>query len=248
MKRTLIMLTLFCLLLSGTVGLAENAQDEILFRGIPWGTSLSDFIETMEGSGLFGKVYSSEGLRLSSWERKSDRNMDDFAYQLVKAGFSYSSNNEITIAGIPVSSIGACFLYSFDGERIYTEESKSMLYYASYQFNPVDIASVIPVLEGKLNRLYGKGEKAAGKTDVQYIGGNDYVRHMDTITWYGANHTGVRLYIEYNYDKVTKETSYKKLRLEYGKTNSVDMLHALKDAQAREELRNIQSNDSVDGL
>ena len=66
MKRTLIMLTLFCLLLSGTVGLAENAQDEILFRGIPWGTSLSDFIETMEGSGLFGKVYSSEGLRLSS--------------------------------------------------------------------------------------------------------------------------------------------------------------------------------------
>lgn len=245
MKRTLIMLTLFCLFLSGTVGIAEDTQKEILFRGIPWGISLTDFVETMETSGFSGTVSSDN--TINSWEWGAGRSTD-YTYSLKDAGYIFYSNDDTTVAGIPVGTTRARFMYSFDSDHVYTEESKSELYYASYTFKPVDIASVLPILEEKLNRLYGEGEEADHQTNVTNWSGNDYIQHEETTTWYGANHTGVRLYVEYNYDKVTKETSYKELRLEYGKTNSVDMLHALKDAQAREEVRKIQSNDSVDGL
>ena len=68
MKRTLVLLTLFCLFLSGTVGVAEDTQKEILFRGIPWGISLTDFVETMETSGFSGTVSSDNTINSWEWE------------------------------------------------------------------------------------------------------------------------------------------------------------------------------------
>lgn len=242
MKRTLILLTLFCLILLNTAGFAENTQDEILFRGILWGTSLTDFTQKMEASDFFGKVRSDYSLY--SWERIAEPNRWMTCVSTLKdAGFTYSSGNEATVAGIPVSETTALFMFSFDNDQLFTEKDKSQLYYASYTLNPVDISSVLPILEEKLNRLYGENQKFDSQLDF-----SNHVDYTSAITWYGANHTGVRLYIRYKYDKITKEMIYTSLKLEYGKTNSVELLRALKDAQAREEVRKIQSNDSVDGL
>jgi hypothetical protein len=183
-----------------------------------------------------------------SWENGEGRDADDSLVKLADAGFYYCTYDDTVVAGIPVDMIYAYFLYSFDANNLYKEENESQLYYAYYSFNPVDIESAAPILEEKLSGLYGKGQKKSDSSDVINIGGNNYTKYMDTVTWYGANDTALRLYIEHKYDKVTKQTEYTDLRLYYGKSNSVEMINAVKDAMARDEVKKMQNDDSTDGL
>ena len=105
-----------------------------------------------------------------------------------------------------------------------------------------------PILKEKMTSLYGEGHKESATVNVMNIGGNDYTCYFETVTWYGANNTGVRLFMEYHVDKVDGTTEYKHLKLTYGKTNSADLLAAEKEALAKEEMNKVLTDTSTDGL
>ena len=123
-----VMITSFC------VSYAD-VEDEILFRGIPWGTSATEFVTLVQADNLGGSVY--DDYTLYSWENGEKKNMDNSVASLKDAGYRYYSYPDATVAGIPIGRIDAYFTFTHDNTQIYRDESDSSLYYAEYSLAPV---------------------------------------------------------------------------------------------------------------
>ena len=147
MKKLIPFLLIVSLLLACTNSLAEGMEKkEILFRGIPWGSSATDFLAQMQDAKLGGSIREYD-YDLYSWERKEGKNVSDHLSSIEKAGWSYSSYpKDATVAGIPIDEIDAFFLYTFDDKAIYREENKCSLYKAYYELEPVDYVATYPIL------------------------------------------------------------------------------------------------------
>lgn len=239
MKKGIIYLLIVTLLLTCSCSLAEEKK-EILFRGIPWGSSITEYTAAIGKDKISGNVSSIRSIY--SWEIKQKNDMDESVLRIEDGGYYVSSYpKNFAVAGVPVSNIYAYFMFSHDDDGVYTEEDKVSLYMAKYDLEPMDIAETFSILSEKLNNLYGQGKKAHGAQE--YL--NGFTEHYNTVTWEGTNNTGVRLFMCYREEDGKKE--YRSLSLVYGKTNSVDLFNDLIAAITREQKKEMLT-DNNDGL
>lgn len=240
MKKWMIYLLLVALLMTCSYGVAEE-EKEILFRGIPWGSSTADYLSAIAKDNISGST--SNVTSVYSWEIKEGGDMDSSISRMEDAGFSVASYpKNMNVAGVPVGDIKAYFIFTYDDDAVYSSEDKASLYKAEYDLEPADIKDTYDILADKLTGLYGQGTKAHGTQ--KYINVT-YTENYDAVTWTGANNTGVRLFTHYREDNGVKE--YRSLSLIYGKTNSVDLFKNLTDALAREQKKEMLT-DNTDGL
>ena len=240
MKRRIVCLLILTILLACTYGFAEE-EKEILFRGIPWESTIAEYTASIGNDKLSG---STSNIRtIYSWEIKEGKDMDESEQYIEDGGYYVSTYpKDFFVAGVPVDNIYAYFMFTYDNDGVYTDDDKGSLYKAEYQLNPVDIGEAYSILTDKLTGLYGKGEEAHGTQ--KYIN-TTYTDNFEAITWKGANNTGVRLFVQYREESGTKE--YRKLSIVYGKTNSVDLFAKLSEAMAREQKKQMLT-DNNDGL
>jgi len=239
MKKGIVYLLMITLLFTCSCGLAEEKK-EILFRGIPWGSSITEYIAAVGKDKISGSASSIR--TIYSWEIKEKKDMDESVLRIEDGGYYVSSfPKNFSVAGVPVGNIYAYFMFSHDDDGIYTEEDKVSLYKAEYDLKPMDIAETFPILSEKLSGLYGQGKKEHGSQ--KYL--NGFTEHYETVTWKGKNNTGVRLFMCYREEDGKKE--YRSLSLVYGKTNSVDLFNDLIAAITREQKKEMLTNNT-DGL
>lgn len=224
----------------------NDLTEEILFRKIPWGTSATDFVSAMNKDNLGGRLQ--EANRLKTWELVDGKY--NYLNEVENMGFKYSSSPKgASVASIPIKAIEASFLYTFDRDNVYKDENRSSLYKACYELDPVDSATTYSILVDKLTSIYGKGKKQTIADTSWSSSKGSFITKYEAMVWYGANDTGVRLYMECNvYDNPDLEKEYKCLRLEYGKTNSNELFKDITSAMSRVQTREMLSNDDVDGL
>lgn len=208
-----------------------TVDEEILFRDIPWGTSLTEFSAV---NGMNGGYVTDIGAP-HSWEMKDG----SYIKHVFDAGWRYIINSDIPVAGVPVYEIEATFAHHTDGANIYRGKNENALYFVMYKFNPLDKKTAFSLLKDKLNTLYGEG------IDESFV--KDEWNYTNIMTWYGTNETAVRLY--YNYSGRTDgSVVVEQLEVQYGKTNSAEMLTNVQEALLREEANRISSDKSTDGL
>lgn len=216
---------------------------EILFRGIPWGSSADDFSSALKKDGINGSV-SNTDFYSWEWEIKSaemeniDR-LDDVAYK-------YVSKNSILVAGYPVKKIDAYFHYTYDDNGVYDKQDASAFYKAQYSFDVVDGAASYEILKQKMISNYGACTEGSSSNGWWSTAGN-YHGYIDWSAWYGSNDTGVVLW---RYYEITDDTGTMKsdsIYICYGKSDSLVTMAELKAALSREQLKTAAESDN-DGL
>lgn len=220
------------------------SDEEILFRKIPWNSSPDEYSSLVGISSLRGPSETS----CYSWEWKGN-DIGSSLHSLSDSGvYVYAFPKDFSVAGIPVESVYAYFLYSIDNDLPVREESAARLYKAEYSFEAIDMAAAYEMLKGKMENLYGSAKKNENVTNVWNLSGNDYEQHDEWYVWYGKNDTGVYLKTQYQIDSVDATIKYTDLKLVYGKTNSSALLSALEASFAKEEMEQMMNNDNNDGL
>lgn len=221
----------------------EEAGSEIMFRGMPWGTSATDFITAMQSAGVSGSASAS---RIYSWERL-DLPGGTIQYASMKddRGFEYSAYPDgFMVAGLPVSEIRAYFTYGFDDETVYTTPDQSGLYHAIYSFDGVaDRQATADMLYEKMCIVYGETPRMLATKQH-----NGFTGYVDYAVWEGENDTVVMLMNAYYLepDGTPYDFYIAHLDLCYGKSNSVELIDAVGEAVAREEREAV--TDNLDGL
>lgn len=224
-----------------------TADSPILFRNIPWGTSATEFANSLQVQNISGSI-SSWNYDVSSWEFEAKDGEIKPVDSLDDAGFNYSSYSpETSVAGFKVSEIEAGFMYTFDDNNLFKDEQKSSLISAKYTFDVIDGEASYTVLASKLSTLYGAGEEGKNSTGYWSTGGDFHV-YTNWTAWYGPDDTGVvlwRVYETYDSNNTVKADN---VYLMYGKTNSLKLMSALKSAMAREELKDAMQSTDMAGL
>lgn len=221
-------------------------DSEILFRGIPWGVSATQYVELMREQGINCSI--SDTWNCYSWEFTPSGGELEATNSMSDAGYTCNASSlDVKVGGYNIRSIEADFLYTYDADNVYTGEDKSSFYRAIYYFDVVDPASTFEILRGKLSSLYGEGVSEKTSTGYWSTGG-DFHEYSEWTVWYGHNDTGVVLWR--NYQILDSDGSVKKdsVRLQYGKTNSLIVMAELEAAQAREELEEAMNPSDVNGL
>lgn len=224
-----------------------TTESPILFRSIPWGTSATDFTNTLQGNGVSGSL-SGWNYDISSWEFEPKDGEIKSVNRLEDAGFNYSCYSaDISVAGYMVSQIEAGFMYTFDDDNLYKDEQKSSLFRAKYTFDVIDGEASYKVLASKLSSLYGTGEEGKNSTGYWSTGG-DYHVYTNWTVWYGAEDTGVVLWHVYETYDSNNTVKADNVYLMYGKTNSLSLMTSLKAAMAREEMKDAMQSTDMNGL
>ena len=223
----------------------EATTDEpITFRGIPWGSTPAAFTDAMAALKITPSYRNND---MPSFERESRSGSLNAIYTLDDAGFSCTPGpKDLTIAGFPVSYVGAYFHYGFDSENVYEDQEHAQLYMAYYIFKPVDYATAYDSLAIKLTQLYGQGESHEDSYRWNHLStGEQSTEYTNWVVWTGADNTSVLLW--YNYDLYESgAVKDAKLYIYYGRSNSIELLKALEAAMAREELE--QAAGDMSGL
>ena len=73
--------------------------------------------------------------------------------------YVYAFPKDFTVAGIPVGSVYAYFLYNIENGLPVKEDSSAKLYKAEYSFEAIDMAAAYEMLRGKMENLYGSAKK-----------------------------------------------------------------------------------------
>ncbi|MDO5765549.1 MAG: hypothetical protein Q4P84_07630 [Elusimicrobiales bacterium] len=233
MKRTLCMLTL--LLLLPVISLAEGAEKEILFRGIPWGSSIIQVVESLN----------QQGVSISKQSIKRDSLMDawslDFYHSYMESvdhagcridvhSMNTPFSDDFRMGGYPVESIHAYCHYAYAADAVDRDDQHTQFYLVDAWIDATDEDAAYHDLKAKLTQLYGAPvEDVASQYTANHRSDTYYC------VWYGAQDTAVCLHYGCSAYKEGndwgQETKY--VILTYGKQDN--SLVELEQAIAREE-------------
>lgn len=168
--KKLVCLSLVIMLIIASSAFADETMltDEILFRGIPWGSNIPTAHEVLVGIPM---KKSSLLESMVSWKSSNLLGTDN--------SVESESRGSVKVAGYD-AKITLTFLFSHDDDAVYTDDERAQLFSAHYLINPVSSKTVYADLYEKLSKIYGEGESA----DITY--------GQETV-WYGANDTGICL-------------------------------------------------------
>lgn len=251
MKRVLAMIV--CLVLLGSMAPSALA-DEILFRGIPWGSSITEVDAALrEEQGFSDGLYMSDEYYMRRWDNIESR-FDVIHNDMYASGWHGSDygDDDTVVAGYKVGRTQVYCAYGIGEEgTILRDEEDSIFYAASYAFDVLDFEATYYDLQAKLNSLYGECEETTYEGEGYYASAT-YSGRFNSFemlsVWRGDNDTEVKLYC---YVDDIEEIRYDEcVALFYGKTDFDPHLDALQTAMYNEELAaEIASRSSnTDGL
>ena len=134
---------------------ANIGDEEILFRKIAWDSSPEEYSSLVGISSLRGPSETS----CYSWEWKGNDIGSSLHYLSDSGVYVYAFPKDFTVAGIPVGSVYAYFLYNIENGLPVKEDSSAKLYKAEYSFEAIDMAAAYEMLRGKMENLYGSAKK-----------------------------------------------------------------------------------------
>ncbi|MDD5791480.1 MAG: hypothetical protein PUD22_02720 [Erysipelotrichaceae bacterium] len=219
--------------------------DEITFRDIPWGVSMSE-IERQLGSDT---LYVLEDTQIRRWkgieEEFDTGHMSDYpdGYEAY-----YFGDNGIKVAGYDVQPIIYCVYGMTDSGEVLMGKDQSVFYMAQYQFDVIDHESAYLDLKEKLSSLYGKGyNKQSSETGIYATESSSgrYSKTLTATTWLGDNGTAVELYCVM-YDKPDASPTGNIVAICYGKPEMDAYIDSLQEAIYQQNLETEHSSRSSD--
>ncbi len=243
MKRVLIYV-LGILMICGSA----NAE-EILFRDIPW---LSSIDEVFSEIGIFDaetteRTKENHKLLFSTWDNRIDgfgelvldewKTYDD-------AGFCYRPVMGCPIeevAGHPLTYLELQFMYGIEDDIVYTDKEHARFISAKYTFRPKDYQEAYDDLYDKLIWLYGKPLNE----ESDNFGWDDKGREYYAV-WQGANGASILLYVKYRTDD--KSMANCDLTIEYAKTDVAEQLDYLQEYWETRQRNEKYNSDNTSGL
>ena len=174
------------------------AEGEILFRGIPWGSSYTEVLgvlpEGVEMMEPYGDHFLTPINSMMAHVSDGQKNLwDDFGFFTRIA--DYSTVQTVKVAGYDASDLRLFFAYTEgpDG-KLDTEPSHCRLYYADYHFatSGEDTDIIQADLAAKMSSLYGEAFYSDGV--YYWMGENGTVA---SLTRFDANFGNDSLYVSY---------------------------------------------------
>lgn len=250
---------LVVIIFAASNGVCAESSNEILFRGIPWGSSIDEVEEALINAGCKPEEMSvSEWFMLSDFGRGIIDNDDGYCYTY-KGGYELTVKPErLIVAGYKVSKMKILFMCYPENGTVSMSRSNAALVNASVQLEIGNFQQV-EVYEDITNKL----RKIYGNYRMEYRHEEDSIRIPYSITngiiWKGSNGTAVSASREWYTRDGVHETSPQYgfmneiVSLEYGLTNLDNYIYEINDYYERlekeaeeRERQAVQSN--IDGL
>lgn len=226
--KKLVVAAILCSLLFSTA-----FADEITFRGIPWGSSMSRVEEKLSDKQL--SVRDEAGMR--RWENIQSV-YDPNYFDEYPSGWSGDSWAKTDVAGYDAYiKVYCAYDLKADGSVDRNKEN-SEFYAAKYDFSVMDYDTAYNALKSKLTSLYGTGKETVEnyKPFYAFDGKSGYYHQEAKCTvWNGDNNTAVKLYC-ITEDLDIEILSSKTLSICYGKTDKDEDLDKLQKAIYQEKL------------
>ena len=156
MKKLIIVLLVCSMLFSALVSFAKEPITGIIFRGIPWGSSYSEVINTLSKSGIkWESPISIKGRTIRN--TIIDNKRHGFDYETgIYVNTDYKSPS-LSVAGYDTTRITLYFAYTTDDSgRLLKDLEHTAFYLAKYEFVPTNLTAMTEDLITKLSTLYGK--------------------------------------------------------------------------------------------
>lgn len=225
--------------------------EEITFRGIPWGSSMSE-IEDSFDSDMF---YTYDEATVRRWKNITEQvdweHLYDYpdGWECLYMGFGEYA---MKVAGYDVIMSVACRYDIGENDEILKDKSDSVLCSASYTFDVIDYVAAYDDLKAKLTSLYGDGIETTDTDEGYHWGMNTSGEYHTTVkltTWVGENDTEAKLYCSVD-DVDDPLLQNDLLVLYYGKTSEDENIERLQKLLHVEALSNEQEsrNDDTSGL
>ena len=258
--RKLIQLLILIIVLSLMLSVA-TAEQEILFRNIPWGLSLTELtkLDFMGNSLIYDSSMPYEDRFIIQY---SVRTMLNYATDF-DAGYEvkcYTGGGKVKVAGYEITRINMYCAYSIDGDVLLKDKKDSRLFAAEYDFEPLDYQYAYNSLVQKLTDLYGQGTDDSSIVE-SWMGENDHFDDVELeyniVTWDGMNDTHVVIVGYWLVDEDKYANTYsssarnmmKKLFIVYYKGGMDEELRKIsKMEQQLEIMKEKQSASGNDGL
>lgn len=256
MKR---LISVFLVLLTFAV---PAFADEIMFRGIPWGSNVESALKELDLRNVDGSEadLQSESVTRCRYTRPT---IDDFGYMRMPGtgyyrdcGFSYEFYSSIRndpflkdkdVAGYKLAKIELQFMYGIVGREVSTEESDAQLVTGKYELKIEEqqvetYKSAYEDLLDKLVWLYGEpAEQNEGRSER--YSKSDWVEKYSL--WRGDNDTAILLYVKYYNDD--SPFSWE-LSIEYGKTGISGELEYIEKYWENKERGEKYNAENTNGL
>ena len=171
--------------------LSVSWADEILFRGIPWGTSLKE----LEDQGYLKDSYPYDDyLPYEAYmtTHPSWRNALGGCTPYVSGFDCTCYPRDMKVAGYTVGYMSLYCHYAVENGKINKSEASSVLYAADYALTPEDYEAAYANLKSKLSDLYGDVKETVTYEEKVYNGIYCEVANATSV-WSGDNNTHVVL-------------------------------------------------------
>ena len=212
---------------------ADEYEEQILFRGIEWGSNYNEAITDLGGISMCDLRESEYWYSIKDY-MNTESGMSKYNGTL--GGYTYasaSSLKDLSVAGYPIESLYMYFIYTPGEEGMLIKDTEhTKLVYAYYKIKPKDLEAAYDDLTTKLTSLYG---------DVDETDHSTFLIDDNQNLWYGANGTMVSV-VSRDYNT----TSTKELYIKYGFAGGDDLMKASYDALVLEESKKAANN--TDGL
>ena len=207
---------------------AHACAEEILFRDIPWGSSL-DYVEEVFDEGGFYSAHDEAYVPYwESYKHQTDILFGSTQYPVGWVGY-YSFYGELDVGGYSVEDVQVWYSYGIDDDIALKSKQDSEMYAATYVFGVVDVKGAYEDIKQKMSALYGECvEECVADGGIMYAG--EESTQYDTVemiaTWHGDESTEARLVMSAS-NLGTEDYLHNYLMLHYGKSNHDKQLEQL---------------------
>ncbi|MBQ9265161.1 MAG: hypothetical protein IJ189_13265 [Clostridia bacterium] len=238
----------YCVLLLSFLLASQHLSacgEEILFRGIPWLSSLTEVQASFGEEVPIDAVDEMQMLFYSKINGDFSNASDGFApYPSGWVAFAPLSWYDVKVAGLEVKDMYIYCCYGIEDDHLLKDADSSQFYLASYSFGTNNKAEAYLELISKLSSLYGEGNEQTD--DQSYLPGETFMDH--SVKWEGDNHTAAVLSYR-GLQSDDGEMIYDILQLTYGKTDSDTLIQAICDLSESAAVNaKAQHTDDVNGL
>lgn len=227
-------------------------NEEILFRGMAWGTSAADVRAQLADQGVMSSEQRIESdTYIYAWNVSDDVTIEANAGAAISV---YDFPDGFTVAGYPLSAMHVYCPYSYTSDSVDRSVENTKLMYAEMKFDVADYDLVFEDLSNKLSSLYGQMEEVTDNNGYTSLSdGTEWTEYNTWRVWYGENNTGVYLYRTCRRDKGTDTVKNPEMILVYGRTDGAAYLAGLmsamtNEAKAQDALLHQQNANNTDGL
>lgn len=235
---------------------SDEYDKEIVFRGIPWGTSMAE-LEKMKMFDYFGSYDSSMPFE------------ENFAtvpdWRLAFGGTEFHTGHKaicavygdgLKVGGYKVTGINLYCMYGTKYGALNREKDASQFFAADYEFDPIDYKAAYYNLQEKLTDLYGEGEVKTESAESFFLvdkGCFDYTQIGVITIWNGKNDTHVLLFGSWIENESQYENDVNEMTRNLVKNLYITYYQGGKDQQLRyintmeQELEKKEENNNAEG-